>query len=147
MSDKANKTDSRPPSRSDSVEGGRWWEPLSYHDLLPQSQLQQSLGYPCLFAPATPIHPESNKFQELMLKRQRRENKIPKNVLCEFKSEDVSGHKFEDLDAVLQSLGEAGEEKKKGQVKKKKKAEKGNMDCKKGRHSVQKEGKQWQKVS
>ena len=68
-------------------------------------------------------------------------------MLCEFKSEDVSGHKFEDLDAVLQSLGEAGEEKKKGQVKKKKKAEKGNMDCKKGRHSVQKEGKQWQKVS
>ena len=64
---------------------------------------------------------------------------MPKNVLCEFKSEDVSGHKFEDLDAVLQSLGEAGEEKRKGQVKKKKKAEKGNVDGKKARHSVQKE--------
>ena len=37
-----------------------------------------------------------------MLKKQKRESRKPKNVLSEFKSEDISGHKFEDLDSVLQ---------------------------------------------
>ena len=74
---------------------------------------------------------EYNKFRKLKVRKQKRESRIPKNVLCEFKSEDISGHKFEDLDSVLQSLGE-GEEKK-GKVKKKK------ADKRKGRRSVKKE--------
>ena len=37
-----------------------------------------------------------------MLKKQKRESRKSKNVLSEFKSEDISGHKFEDLDSVLQ---------------------------------------------
>ena len=62
------------------------------------------------------MNPESEKFRKLMLKKQKRESRMPKNVLSEFKSEDISGHKFEDLDSVLQSLGEAEEEKKEGQL-------------------------------
>merc|ERR1712037_916861 len=68
---------------------------------------------------------------------QKRESRKPKNVLSEFKSEDISGHKFEDLDSVLQSLGEAKEEKK---VKvKKSKVGKVSADGKKARRSVEKE--------
>ena len=95
------------------------------------------MGYPFLYAPANTniygMNPESEKFRKLMLKKQKRESRMPKNVLSEFKSEDISGHKFEDLDSVLQSLGEA-EEEKKGKAKKKKKAE-----SKKGHRSVEKE--------
>ena len=104
------------------------------------------------------MQPESDKFRKLMLKKQKRESRKPKNVLSEFKSEDISGHKFEDLDSVLQvsekyvalpvpvilsctlqSLGEAKEEKK-GKVKKSK-VEKGKVsaDGKKTRRSVEKE--------
>ena len=32
---------------------------------------------------------ESDKFRKLMLKKQKRESKKPKNVLSEFKSEDI----------------------------------------------------------
>ena len=66
------------------------------------------MGYPFLYAPANTniygTNPEtrSDKFRKLMLKKQKRESKKPKNVLSEFKSEDISGHKFEDLDSVLQ---------------------------------------------
>merc|ERR1719158_2016962 len=86
------------------------------------------------------LQPESDKFRKLMLKKQKRESRKPKNVLSEFKSEDISGHKFEDLDSVLQSLGEAKEEKK-GKVKKNKQVEKGKVaaDGKKTRRSVEKE--------
>merc|ERR1719239_609391 len=85
------------------------------------------------------LQPESDKFRKLMLKKQKRESRKPKNVLSEFKSEDISGHKFEDLDSVLQSLGEVKEEKK-GKVKKNK-VEKGKVsnDGKKTRRSVEKE--------
>ena len=38
-------------------------------------------------------------------------------MLGEFKSEEIAGHKFEDLDSVLQSLGEEKGEKK-GKLKK-----------------------------
>ena len=48
------------------------------------------------------MQPESDKFRKLMLKKQKRESRKSKNVLSEFKSEDISGHKFEDLDSVLQ---------------------------------------------
>merc|ERR1711962_274061 len=76
------------------------------------SPSRQHVGYPFLFAPANPsmygMNPESDKFRKLMLKKQKRESRKPKNVLSEFKSEDISGHKFEDLDSVLQSLGEGG---------------------------------------
>merc|ERR1711971_785268 len=96
------------------------------------SPSRQHVGYPFLFAPANPnmygmnlLQPESDKFRKLMLKKQKRESRKPKNVLSEFKSEDISGHKFEDLDSVLQSLGEATEEKK-GKVKKSK-VEKGKV--------------------
>ena len=50
------------------------------------------------------MQPESDKFRKLMLKKQKREGRKPKNVLSEFKSEDISGHKFEDLDSVLQVI-------------------------------------------
>merc|ERR1719175_384291 len=110
------------------------------------SPSRQHVGYPFLFAPANPniygmnlLQPESDKFRKLMLKKQKRESRKPKNVLSEFKSEDISGHKFEDLDSVLQSLGEVKEEKK-GKVKKGK-VEKGKVsaDGKKARRSVEKE--------
>ena len=95
------------------------------------------------FLPVCPTcKPESvsDKFQKLIEKREKRKNRIEKNLLCEFKSQDISGHKFEDLDSVLQSLGEA-EEEKKGKVKKKKKAEKRKVASKEGRQSVEKEVK------
>merc|ERR1719341_1806930 len=105
------------------------------------SPSRQHVGYPFLFAPANPniygMNPESDKFRKLMLKKQKRESRKAKNVLSEFKSEDISGHKFEDLDSVLQSLGEAKEEKK---VKvKKSKVGKVSADGKKARRSVEKE--------
>ena len=53
------------------------------------------VGYPFLFAPANPniygTNPESDKFRKLMLKKQERESKKPKNVRSEFKSERISG--------------------------------------------------------
>merc|ERR1719336_2629843 len=107
------------------------------------SPSRQHVGYPFLFAPANPsmygMNPESDKFRKLMLKKQKRESRKPKNVLSEFKSEDISGHKFEDLDSVLQSLGEGTKEEKKGKMKKK--VEKGKVDnaTKKTRRSVEKE--------
>merc|ERR1712083_718723 len=92
-------------------EGGIFNSPIQVF-----SPTRQHVGYPFLFAPANPnmygINPESDKFRKLMLKKQKRESRKPKNVLSEFKSEDISGHKFEDLDSVLQSLGEVKEEKK-----------------------------------
>jgi len=81
----------------------------------PQSSVfspsSQHVGYPFLFAPAN--HPdlytgvnENEKYRKLMLKKQKRVSRKDKNVLSEFKSEEIAGHKFEDLDSVLQSLGE-----------------------------------------
>ena len=60
-------------------------------------------------------------------------------MLGEFKSEEIAGHKFEDLDSVLQSLGEEKGEKK-GKLKKAK-VEKAEVKTKKekGRRSVEKE--------
>ena len=126
-------SDSQPRSRSESVERDESELPPN-----PQPPIQspipvqvfspsrQHVGYPFIFAPANTniygMNRESEKFRKLMLKKQKRESRMPKNVLSEFKSEDISGHKFEDLDSVLQSLGEA-EEEKKGKAKKKKKAE------------------------
>ena len=55
-----------------------------------------------------------------MLKKQKREARKQKNVLNEFKTEDVSGQEF-DFDSVLQSLEEVKEDKK-GKAKKKNKA-------------------------
>merc|ERR1712226_1342944 len=55
------------------------------------SPTRQHVGYPFLFAPTNPnmygINPESDKFRKLMLKKQKRESRKPKNVLSEFKSE------------------------------------------------------------
>ena len=64
-------------------------------------------------------HTQSDKFRQLMLKKQKREARKPKNVLNEFKTEDVSGQEF-DFDSVLQSLEEVKEDKK-GKAKKKNK--------------------------
>ena len=138
-----NKSDSQPPSRSESVDGsgfsdaqegldedslgGRRPRPRSIYNLPsmgyserepvgltnltptkeevyinnnPAPQIQshfmqifppsrQHVGYPFLFAPANPnihgINPESYEFRKLMLKKQERESKKPKNVRSEFK--------------------------------------------------------------
>merc|ERR1719336_3577396 len=107
------------------------------------SPSRQHVGYPFLFAPANPnmygMNPESDKFRKLMLKKQKRESRKPKNVLSEFKSEDISGHKFEDLDSVLQSLGEGTKEEKKGKMKNIFKRGKVDNATKKTRRSVEKE--------
>lgn len=67
-----------------------------------------------------------------------RDSRKDKNVLGEFKSEEIAGHKFEDLDSVLQSLGEDKGDKK-GKLRKTK-VEKTEVKKKeKGRRSVEKE--------
>ena len=78
------------------------------------------------------MNPESDKFRKLMLKRQKRESRKQKNVVSEFKSEEISGHNFDDLDSVLQSLGQGKEEKKK--KVKKNKSERGKAKSKKDQH-------------
>ena len=110
--------------------------PTQCTDMCEERYKIEVLG-PFKSVPPCKSEPESDKFHKLMAKKQKRESRSPKNVLFEFKSQDISGHKFKDLDSVLRSLGEA-EEEKKGKVKKKK-AQKGKVESKKPRQSVEKE--------
>merc|ERR1712123_151218 len=70
-------------------------------------------GYPFLFTGHGPplfSMQENEKYRKLMLKKQKRGSKKEKNVLNVFKAEDIEGHKGEeDLDSVLQSMGEKSE--------------------------------------
>ena len=67
---------------------------------------------------------ESDKLKNMPLRRLKRRGRKPKNVLNEFRSEDLSGQMDYDVDSVLQELGEATEteteKKKKGKTKKNK---------------------------
>eukprot|EP00092_Neocalanus_flemingeri_P008897 GFUD01009572.1.p1 GENE.GFUD01009572.1~~GFUD01009572.1.p1 ORF type:complete len:955 (+),score=275.94 GFUD01009572.1:1124-3988(+) len=101
-------------------------------------------GYPFLF---TGQHPpifsmqENEKYRKLMLKKQKRVSKKEKNVLNVFKAEDIEGHKGEeDLNSVLQSMGEKVEEKKVKVKKPREKIEKAKTDKReRGKRSVEKE--------
>ena len=77
------------------------------------------------------LQPESDKFQKLMLKRQKREKRRPKNVLGEYKSEDIAAavNQDYDVDSVLMALGEVEDKVKREE--KKKKSRKGKADHKK----------------
>ena len=57
------------------------------------------------------LQPESDKFQRLVLRKQKRERRAPKNVLGEYKSEDIAaaGNEDYDVDSVLMALGVGGE--------------------------------------
>ena len=49
------------------------------------------------------FQPQSqSKFDELMKRKQKKESRKLKNVLNEFNSDEIPGHKFEDLDSVLE---------------------------------------------
>ena len=76
------------------------------------------------------LQPESGKFQKLMLRKQKREKKTPKNVLGEYKSEDIAAavNQDYDVDSVLMALGEVENVKR---TEKKKKSRKGKADHKK----------------
>merc|ERR1712106_279547 len=78
---------------------------------------------------------------KLMLKKQKRGSKKEKNVLNVFKAEDIEGHKGgEDLDSVLQSMGEKVEEKKAKVKKSREKIEKTKGEKReRSRRSVEKE--------
>ena len=77
------------------------------------------------------LQPESDKFQRLMLRKQKRERRAPKNVLGEYKSEDIAaaGNQDYDVDSVLMALGEVEDKVKR--TEKKKKSRKGKADHKK----------------
>jgi len=62
-----------------------------------------------------------SKYEEMARRKEKKEKRKSKNVLTEFNSDEVPGHKFEDVDTVLQSLGIGEEETKKKTKKKKKK--------------------------
>jgi len=101
------------------------------------------VGYPFLFANHPPIFSvtDNEKFRKLMLKKQKRDSKKEKNVKIVFKAEDVEGHSHEDdIESILQSLGEKADEKKLKAKKPKEKIEKGKVDKKeRGRRSAEKE--------
>ena len=46
----------------------------------------------------------SSKYDEIAKRRQKKENRKSKNVLAVVNSDEIPGHKFEDLDSVLQVL-------------------------------------------
>ena len=77
------------------------------------------------------LQPESDKFQRLVLRKQKRERRAPKNVLGEYKSEDIAaaGNQDYDVDSVLMALGEVEDKVKR--TEKKKKSRKGKADHKK----------------
>jgi len=92
----------------------------SFLQVLSPSRPGTGTTFPYLFTGGPPIFTmqENEKYRKLMLKKQKRVSKKEKNVLNVFNAEDVEGHKgiTEDIDSVLQSLGEKVE--KKGKVKK-----------------------------
>ena len=49
-----------------------------------------------------------SKYEEIAQRRQKKENRKSKNVLTEFNSDEVPGHKFEDLDSVLKVTSDTG---------------------------------------
>ena len=50
----------------------------------------------------------SSRYEEIAKRRQKKENRKSKNVLTEFNSDEIPGHKFEDLDSVLQVSCDGG---------------------------------------
>merc|ERR1712226_1608489 len=103
--------------------------------LSPTRQTVGSVGYPFLFTPSNhhsqifPI-PENEKYKKLVLKKQKREGRKDKNVTV-FQAQEVAGHNYDDdINTLLQSLGEVSDDKK-GKVKKpKEKLEKGKVEKK-----------------
>ena len=81
----------------------------------------------------------SDKFKNMILKRQKREGRKPKNVLSEFQSDDPSGRMDYDVDSVLQELGEATETEKKKRKTKKNKAKKRKIGGKRQQHGIEEE--------
>jgi len=102
-------------------------------------------GYPFLLTNHGPpifTMQENEKYRKLMIKKQKRVSKKEKNVLNVFKAEDVEGHKGEeDLNSVLQSMGEKVVEEKKSKAKKPRdKIEKTKLEKKeRSRNSVEKD--------
>ena len=85
---------------------------------------------------------ESDKLKNMPLRRLKRRGRKPKNVLNEFRSEDLSGQMDYDVDSVLQELGEATEtetEKKKKGKTKKNKAKKRKIGGKRQQHGIEEE--------
>jgi len=117
--------------------------PISNSFLQVLSPSRPVAGYPFLFTGHGPpifSMQENEKYRKLMLKKQKRESKKEKNVLNVFKAEDIEGHKGEeDINSVLQSMGEKVEAKK-VKMKKREKIEKSKVEKRdRGRASVEKE--------
>jgi len=80
-------------------------------------------GYPFYLTGHPPMFtmPENEKYRKMMLKKQKRASKKEKNVLTTFKTEEKDGQRGEeDLDSVLESLGETIVDNKKSKGKKSK---------------------------
>jgi len=83
---------------------------------------------------------DNEKYRKAMMKKQRRESKKDKNVRNVYQAKDVEGHKDEDIDSILQSLGEKGDDKKIKAKKTKEKIEKGKVEKReRSRRSEEKE--------
>jgi len=117
--------------------------PISNSFLQVLSPSRPGGSFPYLFSGGPPIFSmhENEKYRKLMLKKQKRHSKKEKNVLNVFKAEEVEGHKgVEDIDSVLQSMGEKVEEKKSKVKKPKEKAEKTKSEKReRSRRSVEKD--------
>lgn len=95
--------------------------------------------FPGHHPPVFQMH-DNEKYRKAMMKKQRRENKKDKNVRNVYQAKDVEGHKDEDIDSILQSLGEKGDDKKIKAKKGKEKNEKGKVEKReRGKRSVEKE--------
>jgi len=97
--------------------------------MLSPRSMQGMQGYPFLFSASG--HPQifsdnyNEKYRKLALKKQKRDSRKEKNVRIAFKAEEVEGYLHnENLDTVLQSLGEKGQEKDQKKTKPKKPKEK-----------------------
>jgi len=93
--------------------------------MLSPRSMQGIGGYPFLFSAAghhPPMFPDNEKYRKLALKKQKRDSRKEKNVKIAFKAEEVEGYLHNDnIDAVLQSLGEKGKEEKEQKKPKSKK--------------------------
>lgn len=95
--------------------------------------------FPGHHPPVFQMH-DNEKYRKAMMKKQRRENKKDKNVRNVYQAKDVEGHKDEDIDSILQSLGEKGDDKKIKAKKSKEKGEKVKVEKReRGKRSVDKE--------
>jgi len=117
--------------------------PIANSVLQVLSPSRPGAAFPYVFAGGPPIFSmqENEKYRKLMLKKQKRKCKQEKNVLNVLNAEDVVGHigNVEDIDSVLQSMGEKVERKAKVKKSKEKNERTKNEKRERARKSVEKD--------